>query len=328
MALPTKSQITGMDYVDWSIPSFYVDVDSSGGGGGVITTNLVLHLDAGDSSSYPGSGTTWTDLSSSSNNGTLTNGPTFDSADGGSIVFDGTNDSVALGSDMFNPNADFTISSWIKIDTLSGTNSHTIVSTLADTGSFQLRYKNGTGLQVVDSWIVDVGAFSNSETLSIGTWYNITVTRSSNTYTYYLNGSSVSSFSSTNTYDRGPRTIGINYAGTNVFDGKIAQIFAYSSALSASDILSNFNATKDTFGLGVNNNAYVNVSGTWKQSDDIYVNVNGSWKNVTNDLVYANINGSWKSLTSGGGGGGGGGSSIDSSTLDFVDWSLPVVGKS
>tara|TARA_B100000427_G_scaffold224201_1_gene187871 strand:+ start:3528 stop:3848 length:321 start_codon:yes stop_codon:yes gene_type:complete len=70
----------------------------------------------------------------------------------------------------------------------------------------------------------------------------------------------------------------------------------------------------------VSNNAYVNVNGSWKQSDDIYVNVSGAWKNVTNDIVYANINGSWKNLTSGGG-------SVDSSTLDYVDWSLPIVGR-
>ena len=68
----------------------------------------------------------------------------------------------------------------------------------------------------------------------------------------------------------------------------------------------------------------MNVSGTWKQSDDIYVNVSGTWKNVTNDIVYANINGSWKNLTSGGGGGG---SSVNSSTMDYLGWSLPVVGK-
>jgi len=78
-------------------------------------------------------------------------------------------------------------------------------------------------------------------------------------------------------------------------------------------------------GSDVSNNVHVNVSGTWKQSDDIYVNVSGSWKNVTNDIVYANINGSWKNLTSGGGGGG---SSVNSNTMDYIDWSLPVVGKS
>ena len=77
-------------------------------------------------------------------------------------------------------------------------------------------------------------------------------------------------------------------------------------------------------GSDVSNNVYVNVSGTWKQSDNLYVNVSGTWKDVTNDIVYANINGSWKNLTSSGGGG----SSLDSSTLDYVDWSLPVVGKS
>jgi len=74
-------------------------------------------------------------------------------------------------------------------------------------------------------------------------------------------------------------------------------------------------------GGSVSNNAYVNVSGTWKQSDDIYVNVSGTWKNVTNDVIYANISGSWKQLTGGGQGG------VDSDTLDYVDWSLPVAGK-
>ena len=58
-------------------------------------------------------------------------------------------------------------------------------------------------------------------------------------------------------------------------------------------------------------------------SNNAYVNVSGTWKNVTDDIVYANINGSWKNLTSGGGGG----SSLDSTTMDYLGWSLPVVGK-
>ena len=59
----------------------------------IVTDGLVLCLDAGNSKSYPGSGTAWNDLSRNGNNGTL-NGPTFNSADRGSIVFDGTNDYV------------------------------------------------------------------------------------------------------------------------------------------------------------------------------------------------------------------------------------------
>ena len=59
-----------------------------------ITDGLVLCLDAANRKSYPGSGTTWTDLSGRGNTGTLTNGPTYSSANGGSIVFDGTDDIV------------------------------------------------------------------------------------------------------------------------------------------------------------------------------------------------------------------------------------------
>ncbi len=214
----------------------------------LVTTNLIFYLDASNSSSYPGSGTTWTDLSSSSNNGTLTNGPTFDSGNSGSIVFDGTNDRIQTSSDMFNPNSDFTISAWVNLDTATGTTNYTIVSDHINSGSFQLRYKNGTGVQLVDSIIVNVGAFSNS-TLSTGTWYNITVTRSSDTYTLYLNGSSTSSFTNSNTYTRGPQSIGSNRSTTSEYwDGKIAQVLAYSSALSASDVAQNYNGTKSTYG--------------------------------------------------------------------------------
>ena len=62
----------------------------------IVTNGLVLALDAGNTKSYPGSGTSWSDLSGQGNTGTLTNGPTYSSADGGSIVFDGSNDSATL----------------------------------------------------------------------------------------------------------------------------------------------------------------------------------------------------------------------------------------
>ena len=60
----------------------------------IVTDGLVLALDAGNAKSYPGSGTAWTDLSGNSNNGTLTNGSTYSSVDGGAIVFDGSDDYV------------------------------------------------------------------------------------------------------------------------------------------------------------------------------------------------------------------------------------------
>ena len=64
----------------------------------IVRDSLLLYLDAANTKSYPGSGTTWTDLSSKNNNPTLTNGPTFDSDNMGSIVLDGTNDIVEFSS--------------------------------------------------------------------------------------------------------------------------------------------------------------------------------------------------------------------------------------
>ena len=69
----------------------------------IVTDELVLALDAGNTKSYPGSGTTWTDLSGNGNDGTLLNSPTFNSANGGYLDFDGTNDYVNCGnSSVFN----------------------------------------------------------------------------------------------------------------------------------------------------------------------------------------------------------------------------------
>lgn len=74
---------------------------------------LVLCLDAGNTKSYPGSGTTWTDLSGRGNTGTLTNGPTYSSANGGSIVFDGTNDYVSTNYTQTSVTG-YTIDVWFK----------------------------------------------------------------------------------------------------------------------------------------------------------------------------------------------------------------------
>ena len=76
----------GSNFTQWAPPSESV------------TEGLVLHLDAGNTASYPGSGTTWTDLSGSGSHATLINGPTFSSANGGGIVFDGINDYATLST--------------------------------------------------------------------------------------------------------------------------------------------------------------------------------------------------------------------------------------
>jgi len=82
----------------------------------IVTRGLVFSYDAGALDSYPQTGTTWFDLTTNTNNGTLTNGPTFSSSDGGTIVFDGTNDSVEVTNSL-GTLSNYTIGYWAYRDT-------------------------------------------------------------------------------------------------------------------------------------------------------------------------------------------------------------------
>ena len=88
----------------------------------IVTDGLVFCVDAGDKMSYPGAGTTWTDLSKNRNNGTLTNGPTFNSANGGSISLDGSNDYISVGSFNEDSSQDLSVMVWVYPIALDGGN--------------------------------------------------------------------------------------------------------------------------------------------------------------------------------------------------------------
>ena len=89
----------------------------------IVENGLVLCLDAANKLSYPRTGTSWTDLSGNSYNGTLTNGPTFNAGNLGSIVFDGVDDyvdTVNTGTTFQFSNTTFTLSLWVKTNAVSG----------------------------------------------------------------------------------------------------------------------------------------------------------------------------------------------------------------
>jgi hypothetical protein len=99
----------------------------------IITKDLVLYLDAGNTNSYSGSGATWTDLSGNGNNSTLVNGPSYSSDNGGVLLFDGVNDYATFSTSQLSPGTGaFTWNWWVKLTTLlnssivfSGTGSNT-----------------------------------------------------------------------------------------------------------------------------------------------------------------------------------------------------------
>ena len=240
----------------------YASYASSGGGGGsgIVTQNLVLNLDAGDSSSYGGSGTTWTDLSDQNNNGTLINGVTYNSGDGGYLIFDGTNDRVSLpaGSDFAYGTGDFTIETWFNV---TGTSPQTwgevvFSQTVSGTNYFVVSTSTGNPVQKKPNFTYGTGGgtpTTSSTTYTENQWYHYVITRNGTTLTMYLNNSVVAtatvSFNFSNT-TYVPTIGAYTHSDTLNFDGKISIVRVYKGkGFSSSDVTQNFDAVKSRYGL-------------------------------------------------------------------------------
>jgi hypothetical protein len=211
---------------------------------GIVTDGLVLWLDASNKPSYPGSGTTWTDLSGNNSNGTLVNGPTFNSDNGGSMVFDGVNDYVS--NTMPNPG-----SVPITFDFWMNSNTSTPVG-LFDTAPYSQNVLRNYGAGNIEWW-------NSNPTVSLGvsalTWTNITIEFSfttNRTIKYYRNGNLITTAtgSASSTFAWTSLIFGnINEGSAGWYSGKISTIKIYNRVLSAAEVLQNFNALKSRFGL-------------------------------------------------------------------------------
>ena len=228
----------------------------------IITEGLVLNLDAGFTPSYPKSLTTWYDLSSNVYNGTLTNGPTFDIADGGSIQFDGTNDYVSLGSsvpaNLRIGDGDFTIEFWVYT---GGTSTYAICGNLNDSngdGSYWVILNSTfTGLHTVQFGRIGTSSKFGTTTLPTNAWTNIILSRIGTTMICYINGSSYSTPATVNNFAGSfniDYLLGISKSNTSFsaypLNGWLAILRIYKGVgFTSTQVLQNFNATKSRFGL-------------------------------------------------------------------------------
>ncbi len=217
----------------------------------IVTNGLVLYLDAANGRSYPGSGTTWTDISRNGKNGTLTNGPTFSSANRGSIVFDGTNDYVQCTGAMTVSSATFIV--WVYRN--GNQNDYT--------GIFFSRGTNVTGLNIVTSHQLGYHwndtsntAGWNSSGLVIPSlqWSLCAISVSPTFATAYLCQQSgitsvVNNVSHASTTIDDVKIGQDEATGVRWFNGRVAMAQMYNRALSASEIQQNYNATKGRFNL-------------------------------------------------------------------------------
>ena len=224
----------------------------------IVRDGLVLCLDAGNTKSYPGSGTTWTDLSGNGNNGTLTNGPTYSN---GSVVFDGVNDYISLGKSFISTgeigsgDISYTLEAWFNYSgTPGGTTSGW--SLIGNASQY------GIGMQLMGNKINfgyrSRSNFYSTSTLSAGNWYHVVCTREAGNSTYlnriYINGQWDATYNTSNYLNVLNTTaeMQIGWADTRItgrYNGNIAIAKLYNTFLTDEQVLQNFNATRSRYSI-------------------------------------------------------------------------------
>jgi|LakMenEpi03Aug12_release.lakeMendotaPanAssembly.Ray.scaffolds.fasta_scaffold242763_2 hypothetical protein len=236
----------------------------------IVTQGLVLALDAASKNSYPGSGTTWTDLSGNNNTGTLVNSPTFSSDNNGILIFNGINHNVSVpNSNTYLTGSYFTFSTWVNIPTTAAANTYYSIlnknnyntngiSIIIGTGGLASNQIQLSNIRMSVSGNIAVATqFTLSPIVPFNTWNQFTYTLNyDNTNTYlslYINGlfrqtltiGSGSFIGNTNSL-----SIGAPGPGNGTyFSGSMANYQIHNRALSSDEVLQNYNATKSRFNL-------------------------------------------------------------------------------
>ena len=223
----------------------------------IVTSGLVLALDAADTNSYPRSGTTWYNISDNGNNGTLNNGPTFNSANGGSFFTDGSDDYI---STPYSGSAtdSYTFSAWFKNDNYSENkfilsrgrdgfgNGWSLYNAVLTDGRASI------GIVITSPSLEGLATYSTS-VLALNTWYYITgVWTAGTSLQIYLNGVLQNTLTTSGKTVLRSSTNGwvLGSVSSTIFtSGYTAVCHIYNRVLSGSEILQNYNALKIRFGL-------------------------------------------------------------------------------
>ena len=220
----------------------------------IVTDGLVFCVDAGDKMSYPGAGTTWTDLSKNRNNGTLQNSPGFSSANGGSIVFDGANEYVSLTNTI--SLTDFTASAVFNASSLNGGGAGIggwgMLFGSDDSDNFiAIGFYDAANPSAARLRVQDVNS-NNSDLAYFPTLNEIVhlqVTQSGNNNIWYINGEQIGS-SSNGSYAGMEITHLVHYqtgSTLGIWGGNYYIASLYNRALSPEEIRQNYNATRGRF---------------------------------------------------------------------------------
>ena len=223
----------------------------------VVTTNLVLHLDAGNAASYPGSGSTWSDLTAGARNCTLTNSPIYSSNNGGYLTFDGLDEygTISNHADFNFDTGDFTIEYWANCqDTVNDLYQMIGGNGVGGVGGGWYAYAKDQNNKVAVGFAAQV---TSTFTISQNAWLHIVMSKISGLVYFYKNNVSEAgqSFTNTITSSNAMRVAMIpNYGnltdGTYHFDGHIAQLRIYKGlGLTAAQVANNFTVGRTRYGV-------------------------------------------------------------------------------
>ena len=223
----------------------------------VTTNGLILHYDPSNTSSYPGTGTTINDLSGVGMHGTMSN-LTFTSP---YFTFNGTSSQISIPDNpILEPTAgDWSIEMWVNQSVITGATRTLIAKTdggnIADFGYGLRTISNGNTYMEMGNGSLNVT--STSSNLSINTWYQVVgvwTNVSTNSLAFYINGSLIGS--TFHTFNSIKNTTSPLYIGSfnggqfpQWLDGNVGIVRVYNSALTASQVLGNYNASKSKYGL-------------------------------------------------------------------------------
>ena len=216
----------------------------------VQRNNLLLYLDAGNSQSYPGSGTTWIDLSPNSNNATSLTGVSYSSLNGGYLSFNGSFGAGSIDTNKYNTS--YTGKTVFVAGNLSGITAGTFRAFLGSSagnrnfnfyiyspsnGVYQFHFSAGGG-----------GSFSTNLPYTPGNWFTAAFTQAlDGTNIFYFNGNKISQTTVTfSQYLSSTEHVG---RADNYWNGPLSVICVYKSALTDTDILNNHNSVKGRYGL-------------------------------------------------------------------------------
>ena len=213
---------------------------------GLVTSGLTLKLDAADSNSYSGSGTTWYDLVSPQQNITLVNSPTYTSGVPSYFTFNGSNQrGSGAGATGVLPQTSYTKSVWFYLNSYQDNN---LVS--SDTGGHFMYFNSTSTMYSGHANWPNYVAYGSSTTFSLNTWYYAALTfNTTDGMKLYVNGNFDSSYTANKTAHSGNGSINLAAFGSgNLLNGRIGKVYCYDRALTASEVLQNYNTDKAHFG--------------------------------------------------------------------------------